>query len=685
MFIHFICIWSAVPLRTSALKPVLAMPASRQNRNSLPPSSPLTPRLDESRALDLRFDAAGPFTDAARLVLETLTSKSPFRSRNRQEFSASETNEKCARQPPRGLLQERRRITVVNWILELSSSLAENPSVPSLALSYFDAYIALQPPRSAAHYVQLVAAASFLIACKMNETFAPTIDELAYLTDGACSKDVIVGCELLICVSLNFDLCARNPHDIIPHLCMIATGTVADREVTLPPMDIDALPSHSFEIAKPHSPSLQAECKTGLIHGNMDVSAVNEDLCDTDDDGDGATITSDGNSTPDISDSFQNPPSPRINSSAERREQSSTDFENANWSPGDESQTMTRFAMAFADVALHCCKLVEVFGVGEIAAACVVAAQAALQAKDYRRQPWFQAASRAKHIDCLWLPIFDSAGLAFERIIAAATRIIDLWSDLRARREIYEISEHDGELAADTFRSIRKTVWMNRTWDCRKLVRSIGFQLSLSCRKLLNEIYSWSDDQEPTLVIEKSLRWEAPDFQHTYVLRKHNLLKSVSPTAVLQAVSRGVSLHYKMKQSKRTIQNGLGRNIPIENCQFATPCRIGETLLNYDENSPPRSQLDRASVNCANKRTVAPAHSIDLKPATGTSFLSIKSTICKNEKVSCVTTWGSSTHSSKRPCRAVPDVDIPSSCKRMTRSQTRNMRRKSKSMRERPR
>lgn len=676
------------------------MPHSAKVACAFPPISPLTPFLCRTKEMQVEETSNERFLEAELLALETLTSDSRFRRTHFQHVPQKDSGQKLGDQTVRSSCHERHRLSAVSWILELSSAFAEHSSVPFSAVSFFDAYVALNPLQSTKHCMKLVATASFLIACKMTEPLAPTIDELVSLTKGICTRDAIAGCELLICVALTFDLCIRNPHDIIHHLCSIA---VADAEHchSLDVIDTKRVVGCGDKITgapKYRLPQSSLSHRKNAVH-TIDMIANDEELFESDDEGDfvfadfgghkheqleneahnqrvasrkfdlpkspenefefdaehdqaeqleqligeessSEEYATDSSASSYSANAFESPRSPSNESSEDiKSHQEASYTKNPAPERACESREMTKLAAAFADVSLHCLKLHQLFGVGEISAACVVTARAALRAKERRQAGQARNCAWSRIQNGLWLGVFDKAGLQFQRVIAAATRIVDLWSDLQARREVFEISQRDGSLAADTFRSIRKTTWMNRLWECRKRVRSIGFQLSESHRGVLNNIYKWSDDQEPTMVIEKSLRWEPAHFQNTYVIRRHSLLRTSSPCDVLQALSRGVSAHQKLcRVSLLHEQSAPKISAPADMISSSSGgCKVDR---DNDENTLFQVQAECFPFDSygivRKRRTVAPQRLFHPGPQRQTSFLSIRSSIHKNRKVSGV-------------------------------------------------
>lgn len=230
------------------------------------------------------------------------------------------------------------RLAVVSWLVELGAALAEHPQTPHLALAYFDSYYArcggwTRPGRGPrGHSVQLVAAASFLMATKIAENYVPEVDEISTLTAGACSSKAILAAELTVCQKLSFTLCMMTTVDALPHLCNLAAG-------------VEEMEENDGGRRKP--------CLVGRVVDFADGAELHADE------------VLDGEEKSDEDEEAMVFSAPRLLASRLRDS-----------------------AMAFADVASHSTGLMEMYSVGDVTAACLLLARCDVEGADFFGTEW---------------------------------------------------------------------------------------------------------------------------------------------------------------------------------------------------------------------------------------------------------------------------------------------------------
>uniref|UniRef100_A0A8C3S9N8 Cyclin E2 n=1 Tax=Chelydra serpentina TaxID=8475 RepID=A0A8C3S9N8_CHESE len=75
-----------------------------------------------------------------------------------------------------------------------------------LAQDFFDRFMLTQKNINK-NMLQLIGITSLFIASKLEEIYAPKLQEFAYVTDGACSEDDIIRMELIVLKALKWELC----------------------------------------------------------------------------------------------------------------------------------------------------------------------------------------------------------------------------------------------------------------------------------------------------------------------------------------------------------------------------------------------------------------------------------------------------------------------------------------------
>ncbi|XP_072183920.1 G1/S-specific cyclin-E2 isoform X2 [Excalfactoria chinensis] len=103
-------------------------------------------------------------------------------------------------------LQPHMRSILLDWLLEVCEVYALHRETFYLAQDFFDRFMLTQKNINKS-MLQLIGITSLFIASKLEEIYAPKIQEFAYVTDGACSEDDIVGMELIMLKALKWELC----------------------------------------------------------------------------------------------------------------------------------------------------------------------------------------------------------------------------------------------------------------------------------------------------------------------------------------------------------------------------------------------------------------------------------------------------------------------------------------------
>jgi Cyclin, N-terminal domain len=316
------------------------------------------------------------------LALLTLQAGSPFRLPAQQILSTKSSP-----------LSEEKRGSAVSLVLNLSRVFAKQAAVPALATYYFDAFLAHCAPRSVREvHTPVVAAACFLVAIKMLDPVIPTTEDIAARLKGPkYDPELILNCELHVCVSLNFDFCLRVPHNVIPHLCKLATGA-----------------ENVYAPAEQHQATNAGSTRSHIAQNN--ITRKMDFALESDNRKTKAHVLGSRNDTTSIS---SNSKSPQIKDNV-------ACLGTTQMLLVDRDESRRETAMAFADLALYCSRLLPVFGVGEISAACTMIASLGDETEE----------DVSFKIGNHWLPLFDLAELNCFRVFAVVASICDKLGDL---------------------------------------------------------------------------------------------------------------------------------------------------------------------------------------------------------------------------------------------------------------
>ncbi|KAF3822624.1 hypothetical protein GH733_007998 [Mirounga leonina] len=101
-------------------------------------------------------------------------------------------------------LEPQMRSILLDWLLEVCEVYTLHRETFYLAQDFFDRFMLTQKDINK-NMLQLIGITSLFIASKLEEIYAPKLQEFAYVTDGACSEEDILRMELIILKLL--DLC----------------------------------------------------------------------------------------------------------------------------------------------------------------------------------------------------------------------------------------------------------------------------------------------------------------------------------------------------------------------------------------------------------------------------------------------------------------------------------------------
>ncbi|XP_043500130.1 G1/S-specific cyclin-E-like [Polistes fuscatus] len=102
-------------------------------------------------------------------------------------------------------LQPRMRAILLDWLIEVCEVYKLHRETYYLAMDYIDRYLSIHQniPKN---QLQLIGITCLFIAAKVEEIYPPKIAEFAYVTDGACTEEEILGKELIILKGLGWNL-----------------------------------------------------------------------------------------------------------------------------------------------------------------------------------------------------------------------------------------------------------------------------------------------------------------------------------------------------------------------------------------------------------------------------------------------------------------------------------------------
>ncbi|XP_060099466.1 G1/S-specific cyclin-E2 isoform X4 [Heteronotia binoei] len=102
-------------------------------------------------------------------------------------------------------LQPHMRSILLDWLLEVCEVYTLHRETFYLAQDFFDRFMLTQKNINKT-MLQLIGITTLFIASKLEEIYAPKLQEFAYVTDGACSEEDIIRMELIILKALKWEL-----------------------------------------------------------------------------------------------------------------------------------------------------------------------------------------------------------------------------------------------------------------------------------------------------------------------------------------------------------------------------------------------------------------------------------------------------------------------------------------------
>ncbi|XP_042903588.1 G1/S-specific cyclin-E1 [Parasteatoda tepidariorum] len=102
-------------------------------------------------------------------------------------------------------LEPRMRSILIDWLSEVCEVFRIHRETFHLAIDYVDRFLMAKSnlPRN---YLQLLGATALFVASKMEEIYPAKLEQFAYVTDGACADTDILNQELILIMTLNWNL-----------------------------------------------------------------------------------------------------------------------------------------------------------------------------------------------------------------------------------------------------------------------------------------------------------------------------------------------------------------------------------------------------------------------------------------------------------------------------------------------
>ncbi|KAJ8684408.1 hypothetical protein QAD02_020200 [Eretmocerus hayati] len=107
-------------------------------------------------------------------------------------------------------LQPRMRAILLDWLIEVCEVYKLHRETYYLAMDYIDRYLS-NHQNVPKNQLQLIGITCLFIAAKVEEIYPPKIAEFAYVTDGACTEEEILGKELIVLKGLGWNLSPVTP------------------------------------------------------------------------------------------------------------------------------------------------------------------------------------------------------------------------------------------------------------------------------------------------------------------------------------------------------------------------------------------------------------------------------------------------------------------------------------------
>ena len=107
-------------------------------------------------------------------------------------------------------LRPRMRSVLLDWLIEVSEVYRLHRETFYLAVDFVDRFLSRQV-NIAKTRLQLVGVTALFVASKIEEIYPPKLAEFAYVTDGACTSDEILGQEVSLLTALEWKLSPVTP------------------------------------------------------------------------------------------------------------------------------------------------------------------------------------------------------------------------------------------------------------------------------------------------------------------------------------------------------------------------------------------------------------------------------------------------------------------------------------------
>jgi len=108
-------------------------------------------------------------------------------------------------------IQPKMRAILLDWLIEVCEVYRLHRETFYLAVDFLDRYLGSAAPVPK-NRLQLIGVTCLFIGAKLEEIYPPKLQEFAYVTDGACTEEEILGMELEILKRLNWALSPMTPN-----------------------------------------------------------------------------------------------------------------------------------------------------------------------------------------------------------------------------------------------------------------------------------------------------------------------------------------------------------------------------------------------------------------------------------------------------------------------------------------
>jgi cyclin B len=115
------------------------------------------------------------------------------------------------------------RAILVDWLIEVHFKFKLLPETLFLTINLIDRYLDKAPVHRTK--LQLVGAASMLIASKYEEIYAPEVKDFVFITDKAYTKEEILKMEYSILSLLNFNVCTPSAYRFLERFSKVANAS----------------------------------------------------------------------------------------------------------------------------------------------------------------------------------------------------------------------------------------------------------------------------------------------------------------------------------------------------------------------------------------------------------------------------------------------------------------------------